>query len=98
MEQPHSSAWTPMNPELTQPSLLSRVRNPSDDQAWREFELKYRELILRFCRRQGMQQADAEDVIQIVLANLLRSLPNFLYDRNRGRFRDYLYRSVRNAI
>nr|AQQ74895.1 hypothetical protein [uncultured bacterium] len=87
-----------MNPELTQPSLLSRVRDPANHQAWREFEAKYRELILRFCRRRGLQQVDAEDVLQIVMANLVQSLPKFVYDPKRGRFRDYLYQAVRSGI
>jgi RNA polymerase sigma-70 factor (ECF subfamily) len=87
-----------VNPELTQPSLLSRVRDPSDEAAWREFESKYRELLIRFCRRQGWQQADAEDLVQTVMASLVRTLPGFVYDRQRGRFRDYLYRAVRNAM
>jgi RNA polymerase sigma-70 factor (ECF subfamily) len=87
-----------VNPDLTQPSLLSRVRDPSDEAAWREFETKYRELLIRFCRRQGWQQADAEDLVQTVMASLVRTLPGFVYDPQRGRFRDYLYRSVRNAM
>jgi RNA polymerase sigma-70 factor (ECF subfamily) len=87
-----------MNPELTQPSLLSRVRDPSNDAAWREFEAKYRELLVRFCRRQGWQLADAEDLVQTVMASLVKSLPGFVYDKARGRFRDYLYRAVRNAM
>ena len=87
-----------MNPELTQPSLLSRVRDPANHAAWREFEAKYRDLILRFCRQRGLQQTDAEDVLQIVLANLVRSLPQFVYDPKRGRFRDYLYQAVRSGI
>ena len=37
----------------TQASLLSRVRDLSDQAAWREFDAKYRELILRYCRRPG---------------------------------------------
>lgn len=87
-----------LNPELTQPSLLSRVRDVSDHDAWRQFEAKYRELILRFCRRRGFQQADAEDVLQLALGFLVKSLPQFTYDPARGRFRDYLYQTVRSAM
>lgn len=82
----------------THPSLLSRVRDPADHVAWREFESRYRDLLLRFCRGRGLQHADAEDVVQVVLANMSRSLPRFVYDRRRGRFRDYLYRCTRNVL
>jgi RNA polymerase sigma-70 factor (ECF subfamily) len=88
----------PANDELTRVSLLSRVRDPGDHAAWREFETRYRGLILRFCRRRGLQQADAEDVLQIVMTNLVKSLPKFVYDSKRGRFRDYLYQVVRSGI
>lgn len=84
--------------EATHASLLSRVRDPADHAAWREFESRYRDLLLNFCRRRGVQHVDAEDVVQGVMANLARALPRFKYDRRRGRFRDYLYRCTRNAI
>jgi RNA polymerase sigma-70 factor (ECF subfamily) len=87
-----------VNPELTQPSLLSRVRDPSDHRAWAQFEAKYRQLILRFCRRRGLQQTDAEDALQLSMTNLVQALPKFIYDPGRGRFRDYLYQVVRSAI
>ncbi len=84
--------------ELTRASLLSRVRNVSDEGAWREFEALYHDLLVRFCRRRGLQEADASDVVQTVMASLVKSLPGFVYDRTRGRFRDYLYRCADNAI
>ncbi len=87
-----------MNPEVTQASLLSRVRDPANQTAWREFDAKYRELILRFCRRRGLQDADADDVLQLTMQFLLQALPAFVYDPTRGRFRDYLYRTVRSAL
>jgi RNA polymerase sigma-70 factor (ECF subfamily) len=87
-----------MGSETTQPSLLSRVRNPADDSAWREFDAKYRELILRYCRARGLQTSDAEDVRQIAMANLARSLRSFEYEPARGRFRAYLGQVVRSAV
>jgi RNA polymerase sigma factor (sigma-70 family) len=87
-----------MGLETTQPSLLSRVRNPADDSAWREFDTKYRELILRYGRARGLQTSDAEDVRQIAMANLAKSLRSFEYKPARGRFRGYLGQVVRSAI
>jgi RNA polymerase sigma-70 factor (ECF subfamily) len=82
----------------TRTSLLSRVRKAEDHGAWREFEDRYRELLLRFCRKRGLQHADAEDVVQTVFVNLTKTLPQFVYDPQRGRFRDYLYRCTRNVL
>lgn len=84
--------------ELTRASLLSRVRNASDEAAWREFDALYHDLLIRFCRRRGLQEVDAADVVQTVMTNLVKALPGFVYDRQRGRFRDYLYRCTGNAI
>ncbi len=87
-----------MDAEVTRASLLSRVRDVSDDAAWREFEGKYRELILRYAISRGLQHADADDVRQIVMVNLSKALRGFHYSAERGRFRDYLGQVVRNAI
>ena len=84
----------------TRASLLSRVRDGANDRAWREFSDQYGELILRYCRRRGLQQMDAEDVRQLVLMGLSRSLRSggFRYAPGKGRFRDYLGATVRHAI
>lgn len=87
-----------MTPDATRPSLLSRVRDPSDHVAWSEFDERYRELIFRYCRRCGLSAADTEDIRQIVMVRLMRVLPTFRYDPARGRFHDYLYRVTRTAI
>ncbi len=74
------------------------MRDPADVTAWREFEERYRGLILRFCWRRGLQATDAEDICQVTLLSLAQALPRFEYSPARGRFRHYLGRIVQNAI
>lgn len=90
--------FVPLDGGSTRSSLMARLKNPEDQAAWREFEAAYRDLMLLFCVRRGLQHFDAEDVIQRVLAGLVKSMPSFEYDRARGRFRDYLFRAVLHAI
>ena len=87
-----------MNPNTTRASLLLRMRDPADAHAWREFDAAYGELIVRYCRARGLQLMDAEDVRQLVMLNLSRTMPRFEYRPELGRFRDYLRTTVRNAI
>ena len=80
----------------TRATLLARLRDPASD-AWGEFEAAYRGLVAAYCRRLGMQPTEGDDVWQRVLMNLLHGMSSFQYDPQRGRFRAYLYRAVRNA-
>jgi RNA polymerase sigma factor (sigma-70 family) len=82
----------------TQHTLIARLRDPADEAAWSRFECGYRELVVRFAMRQGLQQSDAEDVAQAVFQSLLSAMQGFTLDKSKGRFRDYLFRAVRNEI
>ena len=77
---------------------LERVKNRSDDEAWREFEARYGDLIIGYCRSRGLQLTDAEDIRQTIMLSLATALVGFEYDPKRGRFRYYLGRAVRNAM
>ncbi len=87
-----------MSTDSTSPSLLERVRDSADEAAWRRFDARYGPLVLDYCRARGLKLHDAEDVRQVVMLSLARGLATFAYDRQRGRFRDYLACIVRNAI
>lgn len=87
-----------MDIDITRISLLSRVRSGTDDAAWAEFENRYRDLVLRYALAQGVQYADADDICQVVMISLAKALRGFHYTSERGRFRNYLCRVVRNAV
>lgn len=87
-----------MRRERTRSSLLLRLGDARDDEAWRSFDETYRELIERYCRSRGLRAADADDVRQVVLMSLARAFKGFRYQPGRGRFHSYLGRVVDNAI
>jgi RNA polymerase sigma-70 factor (ECF subfamily) len=57
--------------------------------AWEEFARQYRPKIYKWCRNWGVQEADADDVAQLVLAKLLKVLGGFVYDPAKS-FRGWL--------
>jgi RNA polymerase sigma-70 factor (ECF subfamily) len=82
----------------TRPSLLFRLRNAQDTLAWGEFVELYAPMIHHFCRKQGLQEADAADITQEVLGRLVRAMPQLDYDPERGSFRGWLFTAVRNRL
>jgi RNA polymerase sigma factor (sigma-70 family) len=84
------------DPPSTRPSLLLRVRDARDAEAWRQFVELYGPMVYEFGRRRGLQDADAADLTQIVLSGLGEQLRHEAYDRRRGPFRAWLFGVVRN--
>ena len=74
----------------TNTTLLARLgQTPSNESAWDEFVDRYGRLIYRWCRRRGLQEADAEDVTQNVLLTLAQQMRRFVYDPSKS-FRGWL--------
>src|SRR5262245_45883706 len=73
----------------TPTSLLERLHHAADPRDWNRFVRLYTPLLLYWARQAALQEADADDLVQEVLTQLLRKLPEFHYDRNRS-FRSWL--------
>jgi RNA polymerase sigma-70 factor (ECF subfamily) len=83
---------------LTRPSLLARIKDTGDRQAWAEFVDIYAPLIYGYALKHGLQDADAADLTQEVLRAVARSAARLNYDPTRGTFRGWLFRVVRNEL
>jgi RNA polymerase sigma-70 factor (ECF subfamily) len=82
----------------TRPSLLVRIRDQRDRQAWAEFVQIYAPLVYAFAQKKGLQDADAADLTQEVLRAVARAVPRLEYDPRRGSFRGWLFTIVRNEL
>ncbi len=82
----------------TRPSLLARIRDRQDAESWKAFVELYTPPVLRSCRLRGLQDADAADVTQEVMAQVVRSMHSFGYSPERGRFRDWLGTIMRRKV
>jgi RNA polymerase sigma-70 factor (ECF subfamily) len=82
----------------THATLLARVAEGVDPEAWSEFHRRYGELIRGFALRRGLQAADCDDIAQEVLLILAKSMGGFKYDPAKGKFRSYLKTLVLRAV
>src|SRR5689334_10807301 len=82
----------------TRASLLVRLRDPRDQDAWGEFVALYAPLVYGYLRRQGLQDADAADLSQDVLGAVAGAVGRLEYDPARGAFRNWLFTLVRHKL
>lgn len=76
-------------------SLLERLRDPHEADAWSRFVRLYTPLLFTWTRKLGMQESDASDLVQDVFIVLVKQLPEFRYDPEKS-FRAWLKTIILN--
>jgi RNA polymerase sigma-70 factor, ECF subfamily len=79
----------------TSASLLAHLQQADDPEAWERFVHLYSPILYSWAGRMGLQHADSLDLVQDVFAALVKKLPEFSYDAERG-FRNWLFMVTRN--
>ncbi len=82
----------------TRASLLLRLRDPKDHQAWLEFVTLYEPVTYRIFRRHGLQDADAWEVTQDLFMAVSRSIDRWDPAKERGSFRGWLRCVAHNLV
>lgn len=80
----------------TRRSLLERLPDLGDQARWQEFFDTYWRLIYGVARKAGLNDAEAQDVVQETIVGVARNIVR--YDAKAGSFKDWLLQSTRWRI
>ncbi len=82
----------------TRATLIARLKNWQDEASWQDFFDTYWKLIYGLARKLGLNDEDAQDVVQETLVSVARQMPNFKYDPKLGSFKAWLRKLIRSRI
>jgi RNA polymerase sigma factor (sigma-70 family) len=82
----------------TRHSLLSRLKDWGNDDSWREFFNTYWRLIYDFARKAGLNDEQAEEIVQETIISVANQMPGFRYDPALGSFKAWLMQVTRRRI
>lgn len=90
----------PRSDELiqTRTTLIHRLKNWKDQSSWQEFFNNYWRLIYNVARKAGLNDAEAQDVVQETMISVAKSMPDFNYNREVGSFKGWLLKLTRWRI
>jgi RNA polymerase sigma factor (sigma-70 family) len=74
----------------TRPTLLNRLKSGDDAESWGEFYRVYGKLIRDFALHAGLNDSEADEVVQETAIAMSRRLPEFRYDPKVCRFKTWL--------
>jgi RNA polymerase sigma-70 factor (ECF subfamily) len=75
---------------VTSATLLERLKDASDAEAWNRLVALYSPLIRVWAERLNVRGADADDLVQEVMAVVVRRFPEFVHPEKPGAFRGWL--------
>lgn len=81
----------------TRLSLLLRIRDLNDADAWNRFVEQYGPYVAQWCQAMGLQEADTADTTQAVLVKLMTVMQSWSLDASKGSFRGWLRRVTQNV-
>jgi RNA polymerase sigma-70 factor (ECF subfamily) len=67
-----------------------------DPQRWREFDAIYRPILLAYLHQRGLNESDANDIVQDIFVKLLGKIHT--YDPGRCKFRTWLFSVAHNTL
>jgi RNA polymerase sigma factor (sigma-70 family) len=82
----------------TRRSLLSRLRHWDEGESWQTFFDTYWKLIYSTALKSGLQDADAQDVVQETILSVAKTIPEFKYDPKVCSFKNWLLLLTRRRI
>lgn len=82
----------------TRLSLLLGLKQTDNQAVWFRFYENYRGLLFQIARRSGLDEWNAEEVVQETVISVARSIGKFQYDRSKCAFRTWLYVLARRRI
>ena len=85
-------------PIPTRYSLLSRLKDWSDQESWREFFDTYWRMIYTVALKSGLTESEAQDVVQETVICVAKDIQKFKRDRTLGTFKAWLWNITRWRI
>lgn len=82
----------------TRATLIARLKNWQDQASWQDFFDTYWKLIYGLARKFGLNDEDAQDVVQETMVSVANHMPNFKYDPQIGSFKSWLRTLIRWRI
>ena len=82
--------------QRTTTALLNGLHDPANRLTWEELDARCRPIMLGVARRIGLSDAEAEDAVQVTMANFVEAYLGGQYQRERGRLSSYLITILRS--
>jgi RNA polymerase sigma-70 factor (ECF subfamily) len=82
----------------TRTTLLQRLKNWQDQSSWQDFFDTYWKLIYSGALKAGLNEAEAQEVVQETMISVAKHMPTFEYDRAIGSFKAWLLTMTRWRI
>ena len=94
--------WAVQRPEdefiPTRATLIHRLKNWQDQASWQDFFDTYWKLIYGLARKFGLNEEDAQDIVQDTMVAVANKMPSFQYDPAIGSFKSWLRNLIRWRI